>query len=171
MDCIGLETCTVVMLVTGSLQMVIVIFFSNRPSMMILSFACYSLFRQFLFQVFNACISVQMGFKYFGILRGIGFVLSGAAQLGIVQVVHAVQGSCHVTMNNKPCTQGYWTELHVIFAILLVTLIGVPVMDHYYNVQVEKERVTLLDQDNRRSDVLINDIVETQQILNGGLRM
>lgn len=93
-----------------------------------------------------------MGFKYFGILRGVGFVLSGASQLEIVALVRAVQGSCHVTIGNMSCTHGYWTELHLLFAILLIVLIGVPVMDYYHNTKGKESKIESAQLPNRSLD-------------------
>ena len=76
-------------------HMVTLTMLGNVP-MMTIGFVIYTLFRAFLYPVFIACISDKLGFKYFGILMGIGFAVSGIVQLGIAPLANAVQGTCHL---------------------------------------------------------------------------
>jgi hypothetical protein len=137
MDRTGLETCTALTLVMGSLQSLILSLFSDKSYMMILGFVMYSLFRQFLFPVFIASLSAKMGFKYYGILSGIGFALSGVSQMYMSTVVEAIDGSCHHILldGDEPCTKGSWKVLHMIQCSVLLLLLGIPAYDRWWNVQ------------------------------------
>jgi hypothetical protein len=90
----------------------------------------YTMFRQFLFPVYIACLSARLGFKYFGILNGLGFAVSGVAQLFIAYVVRAVQGTCHTDIGSD-CTHGRWTQLHIVQVCILSLLLVIPLLDHY----------------------------------------
>jgi len=131
MDIIGLETCTALTLVTGILQILVLLVFSKQPNMLIVGFFLYSLFRQFLFPVYIACLTSKMGFKYNGILIGIGFTLSGIAQFYIADIVLAVNGTCHLSQDDVTCTHGFWRHLHFVQFVVLVFLLGVPAFELY----------------------------------------
>jgi MFS family permease len=136
MDLIGLVICTFVTLVLGQLHMLIIVFFGDQMPLMTLGFVVYTLFRCFLYPVFIASLSARLGFKYFGILSGIGFATSGLAQLCIAPLVHAVQGSC--VDSAEDCRHGAWTQLHIIQLILFILLGSIPLWDHRVDVQRQK---------------------------------
>lgn len=137
MDRIGLETCTFVTLVLGQVHMLIIFFFGEHMPLMTLGFVIYTLFRCFLFPVFIASLSARLGFKYFGILSGIGFAISGLAQLCIAPLVHAVQGSCVESLETD-CRHGAWPQLHIIQLVLFLLLGFIPLWDHRVEVQRQK---------------------------------
>ena len=137
MDLIGLMTCTVVTLVLGQVHMLILMFFGNHMPLMTVGFVVYTLFRCFLYPVYIASLSARLGFKYFGILSGIGFAISGLSQLCIAPLVHAVQESCLDTFQD--CRHdGAWTPLHVIQLIFFILLEFIPLWDHCADVQKRK---------------------------------
>lgn len=130
MDIVGLETCALVTLSLGILHVATLLLLRNELVMR-LGFVIYTLFRAFLFPVFIASLSSKLGFKYFGILRGIGFAASGVIQLGIAPLARAVQGTCH--LNDElvdGCSVGNWKVLHVIQIIIFVLLGIIPIWDH-----------------------------------------
>lgn len=140
MDIMGLETCTLVTLSLGIAHMVTLTMLGNVP-MMTIGFVIYTLFRAFLYPVFIACISDKLGFKYFGILMGIGFAVSGIVQLGIAPLANAVQGTCHLQEDYVDgCTIGEWKLLHVIQIISFLLLGILPIWDH----RVQMHRQALL---------------------------
>jgi MFS family permease len=139
MDLIGLETCTFVTLVLGQVHMLIIVFFGDHMPLMTVGFVIYTLFRCFLFPVFIASLSARLGFKYFGILSGIGFALSGVAQLCIAPLVHAVaHGSCGVESLETDCSHGAWPQLHIIQLVLFILLGFIPLWDHRVEAQRQK---------------------------------
>lgn len=140
MDRIGLASCMILTIVMGQMHMLIVIFCSDMPGPLLFGFFVYTLFRQFLFPVFIACLSARLGFKYFGMLQGLGFASSGLAQLFLAALVQAVQGTCHVQME-EGCSKGYWKELHVFQFWLLTALLLVPLLDVYFESKRTKNRL------------------------------
>jgi MFS family permease len=131
-DRIGLPFCTIVTLVFGQLQILVLCFFGKNKSVMVVGFAIYTFFRQFLFPVFIASLTGQLGFKYFGILLGIGFAISGVLQLLFATLVELVRGDCRLAEESESasCSHGWWRELHLIQFILLAILCVVPIQDH-----------------------------------------
>jgi MFS family permease len=139
MDLVGLETCTLVTLALGMLHMIILSVFATNMSIMTCGFVVYTLFRQFLYPVFIASLSAKLGFKYFGMLSGIGFAISGLAQVGIAPLAKAVQGTCHLETVMAGCSPGAWKELHWIQTCVFGVLGIIPIWDH--RMEVERQEV------------------------------
>jgi MFS family permease len=139
-DQIGLELCTVVTLILGQLQMVLLVLFGKYQISLVVSFGVYTVFRQFLYPVFIASLTSRLGFKYFGVLLGIGFALAGITNIFLAALAEAVQGDCHTmnTISNDECDHGHWTLLHVAQFLLLGLLLVVPLQD--YREKVLKDR-------------------------------
>lgn len=134
-DNFGVEICTSILLVFGQLQMVIVLFFDQHQSMMVVSFCLYTLFRAFLYPVFIASLTSRLGFKYFGVLLGIGFAISGLFQLLMAPLNDFVAGDCHLIESPDPsgaddCFEGLWISLHLLQLSALLGLMVVPFLDH-----------------------------------------
>lgn len=130
MDQLGLEVCTLLTLILGQLTSLLMMIASlerfhdkGAYPTMLLGFACYSLFRQFLFPVFLAFITARFGFKYFGILTGIGFAISGVAQCFMAQLVEWVHEY------NSKGGQG-WLDFHVLQIVVMAALMVIPIADH-----------------------------------------
>lgn len=136
MDRIGQVVCLVLTIVLGQLQLVILVLLGNQKPWIITSFGLYVLFRQFLFPAYIASITDRLGFKYFGLLSGIGFALSGASQVLMASLVVAVQGDCHRMVSFDPadpasdCSSGYWMQLHWCEIALLGVLLLAPLFEH-----------------------------------------
>jgi hypothetical protein len=116
--------------------MLIIVFFGDQMTLMTAGFVVYTLFRCFLYPVFIASLSARLGFKYFGILSGIGFAISGLAQLCIAPLVHTVQGSC--IDSSEDCHHGAWPQLHIIQLVLFISLGFIPLWDHRVEMQRQK---------------------------------
>ena len=158
MDLVGLEACTACMLLAGVLQMLIILLFGEYPysqQIMVLGFVCYTLFRNSTFPIFIASVSHNLGFKYFGLLSGIGYALSGVTQLFMVDLIHLVQGDCHLLSSSsssssisdekkqEECDSGAWWQLHIVQLSCLCVLGLVPVWDYRARIarqQLERER-------------------------------
>lgn len=107
---------------------------------MILSFVAYTAFRAFLYPVFIGSLTSRLGFKYFGILLGLGFALSGIVQLLFPKLVDFAQGDCHLVtddMNTTKCDQGKWQHTESLQFLLLGVMYIVPVLDRRDNVMRE----------------------------------
>eukprot|EP00978_Attheya_sp_CCMP212_P036419 scaffold164986_cov60-Attheya_sp.AAC.2 len=86
-----------------------------------------------------------MGFKYFGILSGIGFLISGVTQIIMVPIVMWAEGTCHEgNISNDAvmgeCNRGKWMELNVMQLCALVCLLPIPILDN----RVEQRRKKVL---------------------------
>ena len=130
MDRVGLEVCTLVTLLLGQLSTLLMLVASfdslsesNAYIILLIGYAIYSLFRQFLYPVFLAYISARLGFKYFGLLSGIGFALSGAAQWFLADLVALVH-------NGWEAGGTWWIDFHIFQIALLGVLMIIPIADH-----------------------------------------
>lgn len=88
------------------------------------SFIFYSLFRTFFFTFLFAYLADVLGFKYFGVLAGVMFVLGGF--LGLLQYPLAqwAAGTCHTSDDNpfiSGCSHGKWESLNFV---MLLSLLG-----------------------------------------------
>lgn len=146
MDQVGLEVCTALTLILGQVQLFVLVWLAERRVYLVTSFVCYTLFRSFLFPVYIASITTHLGYKYFGLLNGVGFALSGVAQAFISNVVRAVQGTCHLQGHVKdvnlapPCDHGNWVSLHMLQFIVLTVLLIAPALDYFESI-MHKRRV------------------------------
>ena len=136
-DRVGLEVCTAMTLLCGQLQMLLIIFGCQSETMMILSFAAYTTFRAFLYPVFIGSLTSRLGFKYFGILLGLGFALSGLAQLFFPILVRWFEGDCHLLLDmdeevgsSSHCDHGRWQRSEVLQFFILGMMNVVPLLDH-----------------------------------------
>ena len=150
MDKVGLEICTLLTLLLGELSTLLILvaaFFVDNSNydypIMITGFCLYSLFRQFLFPVFLAYITARLGFKYFGILSGIGFAISGVAQwtmAALVQFIHCSDTEDH-----------WWLQFHVLQILILAALMTIPIADHKEMQARETQMEQILQQSKPRS--------------------
>merc|ERR1712110_933294 len=105
-------------LTLGILHLSMTIFYARVRPVLISSFVVYILFRQISFPLFFGSITSKLGFKYFGLLQGIGFGLAGLSQTFIAPLVSFVSGTCHKYEMSRPCDHGMWNELHSIQMII-----------------------------------------------------
>ena len=137
-DRIGLEFCTSITLLCGQIQMLLVLFGSHNENVMFLSFVAYTVFRSFCYPVFIGSLTSRLGFKYFGILLGLGFALSGFAQLLFPLLVHILQGDCHLLTDDingyqgvpNTCDHGNWHKSELVQFVFLSLMNVVPFLDH-----------------------------------------
>jgi len=145
MDRVGQVVCIVSTLVLGQLQLIILAFLGDNEPWMVFSFGLYVLFRALLFPVYIAGVTDRLGFKYFGLLSGIGFALSGFSQIYMASLVLAVQGDCHrmvsldTTDPASNCSTGYWKELHFCEVALLGVLLLAPFFEHLDRTQCARQ--------------------------------
>jgi hypothetical protein len=70
------------------------------------------------------------GFKYFGLLNGLAFAVSGVSQVFMSALVSTVQGTCHnivaTPASSTSCSPGQWNSLHVAELLLLAVLMLAP---------------------------------------------
>lgn len=151
-DQIGVEACTAITLISGQMQMIMILLFRTSHAWFVASFWVYTFFRQFLYPVYIASLTSRLGFKYFGVLLGLGFGAGGVAQLFLSTLDEAVRGDCHLLDSATPrgdCNRGLWVELHVVQFILLGVLLIAPLMDHREKVQREEKIRQILSEESR----------------------
>ncbi len=127
----------------GQFQMLIVLFFDQFQSLMVTSFCFYTLFRSFLYPLFIASLTSRLGFKYFGVLLGIGFAISGLFQLLMAPLHDTIAGDCHLSASPEPsgeddCFEGLWISLHLLQLSALLGLMIVPYLDYRAKVAYEE---------------------------------
>jgi MFS family permease len=133
MDRIGLDACTALTLLLGQGQILILVFVPDHRRWMIFGFVVYVFFRQFLFPVYIANLTAHLGFKYFGLLNGLGFAASGIAQVFMASLVQVVQGDCNMVSTDPgedtqtvDCEIGRWMDLHVVEFVVMGLLLLAP---------------------------------------------
>ena len=135
MDHAGVEAATGWTIALALVHELILLCRPDSPTWLTLAFVIYVFFRQFLFPVSIALITARLGFKYFGLLNGMAFLLSGVVQLSMVPVVNFVKGTCHqYNSSDAPlildtCDHGQWQQLHAGELVLLALLLLVPLYD------------------------------------------
>ena len=97
-----------------------------------LAFWMYSLHRAFLFTYFFTALPQVLGFKYFGILAGVAFLVAGVAQLGIKAVVDYGKGTCHLSDGGAgaDCDSGKWGVVLTLHWLTLAACLSLPVVEH-----------------------------------------
>lgn len=145
MDHAGVESATCWTLLLGILHECIVIFQGHTKLWISLGFVVYICFRQFIFPVSIALITSRLGFKYFGLLNGLSYLLSGLVQLFMIALVHLVQGTCHKYNSHDEkfvsdtCDHGHWLELHIAELLVLILLLLVPYYDYRDKIAHQKQ--------------------------------
>ena len=146
MDQVGLEVCAALTLVLGQSQSLVLVWLADQKCFLVMSFVCYTLFRSFLFPVYIASLTTHLGYKYFGLLNGIGFAIAGVAQVFLGHLVRAVQGDCHLNSHvtdpalAPECDHGNWIFLHLLELIVLTALLAAPLLDYIEGV-IRKRRI------------------------------
>lgn len=147
MDNLGLELCTAFTLMLGQLHALMLVIWSDSFGVLLISFVIYTMFRQFLFPVFIATLTARLGYKYFGILAGIGFAVSGIAQFPMEWIVQALQGDCHEMVDRgvSGCSHGWWEQWHLLQVALFSLLLFVPLIDYKEDQRTQTRVSHLLD--------------------------
>ena len=97
---------------------------------LVLGFVAYALFRSFLFTFFFAELADSLGFKYFGVLAGVSFLIAGVAGLLQSPLMEWGAGDCHLTRDPVPgCFQGNWRSINLTQLLCLAALFAIPLLD------------------------------------------
>lgn len=89
------------------------------------SFMFYALFRTCLFTFLFAYLADTMGFRFFGVLAGLMFVIGGF--VGLLQYPLAIwaAGTCHSAnspLKRAHCSRGHWEEVNLLMACSIISL-------------------------------------------------
>lgn len=152
MDCAGLEMAMALTIALGLLHVVVLALLGNNILWMIFGFVLYVLFRQFLFPVYIASLTHHLGYKFFGLLSGTGFFLSGISQLFMASLAELIQGDCHNLVflrrysTGETCDGGSWIQLHAFEFAILVALFFIPLFDRRVRIQEEESHKAILQE-------------------------
>ena len=149
LDSVGFIPTAYIAIALGVLEMSLLLVAGDSEAVMIASFVCYAVFRAFLFPYFFASLSRKMGFRFFGMLTGIGFCLSGFSQLLIAPVATLFEGTCHeydslTTGDAIGCDQGSWSVAHWAEIGILCFLLMIPIYDWLAESKKTKEKESKL---------------------------
>ena len=93
-------------------------------------FAGYAFFRTSLFTYFFAYLADALGFRFFGILAGVSFFLSGLASLVQAPLMDWASGTCHLQgADLETCDKGNWTFLYLVQSFCFLCLFLIPIFD------------------------------------------
>merc|ERR1711988_622789 len=118
---------------------IVTLFFSLAYSLLLLwpgkyqlltGFASYAFFRTSLFTYFFAYLADALGFRYFGILAGVSFFLSGLASLIQAPLMDWASGTCHLQgADLDTCDNGNWPFLYYVQSFCFLCLFLIPIFD------------------------------------------
>lgn len=95
-----------------------------------LAFVAYALFRTFLFTYFFAYLADALGFRYFGVLAGVSFLVAGCAGLLQSPLMEWGAGTCHLSKTPAPdCDTGNWRAINALQLGCLLALYAIPLLD------------------------------------------
>lgn len=121
MDHMGFPATSAILISCGVIWAMLSI--TRSPNTLLLSFLFYSAFRTFFFTFTFAYLADVLGFKYFGVLAGIMFVLGGV--LGILQYPLAEFAVRVCTSNpltqHLSCTEGYWSQVNLVMTVCIAS--------------------------------------------------
>lgn len=111
MDSFGFPASSLITIIFGMLWSLLLT--SGVESCLITSFVFYALYRACFFTFVFAYLADTLGFKYFGVLAGVMFVLGGVLGLISYPLATWAAGSCHQFDDgaDPECTNGYWGGL------------------------------------------------------------
>lgn len=140
LDSVGFMPTAIITIALGVYQMFFLLIAGSREGIMVASFVAYAVFRAFLFPYFFASLSKKIGFRYFGVLSGLSFSISGLSQLAIAPLASQIEGDCHEfdDIGVEGCSEGDWRMIHVIQIVCLLLLFSIPLLD----VKAEKDDET-----------------------------
>mmetsp|Transcript_2839 Transcript_2839/g.6562 ORF Transcript_2839/g.6562 Transcript_2839/m.6562 type:complete len:518 (+) Transcript_2839:93-1646(+) len=81
---------------------------SPSDHLLIASFAAYSLYRTSFYTFFFAYLADVLGFRYFGMLAGIIFLLGGILGMAQYPLAQYGRGTCHLEGADESCSHGKW---------------------------------------------------------------
>jgi MFS family permease len=87
------------------------------------SFIAYATFRTFFYTFFFAYLADTFGFKYFGVLAGVVFVLGGVISFLQYPLAELGSGSCTSVNVIAPCTGSNWHLINAVMTVMILSTI------------------------------------------------
>jgi MFS family permease len=122
MDRSGFPITALVCIVSGVIWSALLLIDSPTLHLLMASFVFYSIYRTALYTFFFAYLADVLGFRYFGMMGGIIFLLAGV--LGMLQYPLALYGAgtCHVfTSDQSTCDQGQWAWVNTAMVVMILS--------------------------------------------------
>ena len=88
---------------------------SGVEQLLVPSFVCYALFRTFVFTFMFAYLADTMGFRYYGALSGLLFLICGLVGLLQYPVAHWARQRC--LDDGGPCESAHWPSIHITMVV------------------------------------------------------
>lgn len=103
----------------------------NSRTSVFASFFFYAIFRTFLFTFIFAYIADTLGFKYFGLLAGLMFVIGGLVGCAQYPIAQWATGTCHFnsTVSMTHCDRGHWSVVNLIMLASMLASFAFPYAD------------------------------------------
>jgi MFS family permease len=120
MDRKGFPATSLLCIASGIIWALLLLADSPERHLLTLSFVFYSIYRTSFFTFFFAYLADVLGFRYFGMLGGIIFLLAGV--LGMLQYPLALYaaGDCHVyTSDQSTCDKGRWALVNTVMVVMV----------------------------------------------------
>lgn len=121
MDFVGFPVTSSVTVVAGLVWSVLL----QIPSIwaLVASFVAYAIFRTFFYTFFFAYLADTLGFKYFGVLAGVVFVLGGVVSFLQYPLAELGSGSCTSVNIIAPCDQSNWRTINGVMTIMILSTV------------------------------------------------
>ena len=110
--------CTALLTTIAGVVWSILLLFKTKLALTV-SFIFYAVFRTFFYTFVFAYLADVLGFKYFGVLAGIMFVVGGVLTFLQYPIAQFAAGSCH-NLSSELCDVGNWdiVNMAMMFSIL-----------------------------------------------------
>eukprot|EP00428_Durinskia_dybowskii_P067955 CAMPEP_0170367684 /NCGR_PEP_ID=MMETSP0117_2-20130122/7059_1 /TAXON_ID=400756 /ORGANISM="Durinskia baltica, Strain CSIRO CS-38" /LENGTH=366 /DNA_ID=CAMNT_0010622309 /DNA_START=572 /DNA_END=1672 /DNA_ORIENTATION=+ len=104
---------------------------SPQRHLLMLSFVFYSVYRTAFFTFFFAYLADVLGFRFFGMLGGIIFLLAGVAGMLQYPLAKYAAGDCHVySTNPDTCDKGRWALVNAVMLFAVVSTFYFTYLDY-----------------------------------------
>ena len=102
---------------------------TESQELLLVSFFFFSLFRTFLYTFIFSYLADRLGFRFYGVLVGIMFLISGFVSLLQYWLLNFGDGGCS-SSGNTVCPNNQWALLNRIMTLMFVSLLIFPYQDY-----------------------------------------
>lgn len=155
MDYLGFPITSTILLCLGIVWAFLAI--QRDPSTLVFSFVFYSAFRTFFFTFTFAYLADTLGFKYFGVLAGVMFVLGGV--IGVLQYPLAEfavrRCKVHPLTQVEVCTDGLWSQVNCVMLVTIASTLYFSYHDYVRRKLPNAGRVLRQESSSQESSLLL----------------
>jgi signal transduction histidine kinase len=140
MDIKGFPATSLVLTCTGMVWAYLILMDSEQRHVLLLSFVFYSLYRTTFFTFFFAYLADVLGFRYFGMLAGIIFLLAGILGMAQLPLATYASGTCHIlAADQAECSKGNWGFVNSVMVLMITCTLYFSYQDQARRNQQQKE--------------------------------